>query len=174
MSKPIDNTLLAALAFRSVVLRRPAVTGLIQRGTPCSSRQLCPCSLFWAISAGGGSIREVAPRQCFVVQWWSPSQPAKAPYYPATSSPFWVTEHTIRNKRLWYVGNRRLVQTFLEISMENRTTGSDTSYIKETGAQRNIFFSARVVNPWNELVKPTVAVDTMDKFNESWVNLDTI
>src|SRR6218665_3700790 len=42
---------------------------------------------------------------------------------------------------------------------------TDTSFIKnELGFQKNRFFSARVINPWNDLDERTVTVDTVDKF----------
>jgi len=35
---------------------------------------------------------------------------------------------------------------------------------KQTGARRNRFFSASVLNLWNDLDEKTVAVDTVEKF----------
>ena len=52
---------------------------------------------------------------------------------------------------------------FFEVRMENRTRGHGYKlYKKRNGIRRNRFFSARVVNPWNDLDENTV--DTVDKF----------
>src|SRR6218665_1134173 len=54
---------------------------------------------------------------------------------------------------------------FFKVSMESRTRGHGYKlYKKQTGTRRNRFFSARLVNPWNELDENTVTVDTVDKF----------
>ena len=52
-----------------------------------------------------------------------------------------------------------------EVSMENRTKGHGYKlYKNRTGIRRNRFLSERVVNPWNDLDKKTVTVDTVEKF----------
>ena len=58
-----------------------------------------------------------------------------------------------------------LAHKFFEVSMENRTRGHGYKlYKKRTGVRMNRFFSARVVNPWNDLDERTVTADTVDKF----------
>src|SRR6218665_1530088 len=50
----------------------------------------------------------------------------------------------------------------------NRTRGHVHGYKmykkRSGGIRKNRFFSARVVNPWNDLDERTVTVDTVDKF----------
>ena len=54
---------------------------------------------------------------------------------------------------------------FFEVSMENKTRGQGYKlYKRRIGIRRNRFFSARLVNPWNDLDEKTVTVDTVDKF----------
>ena len=58
-----------------------------------------------------------------------------------------------------------LAHKFFEVSMENKTRGHGYKLYKtRTGIRRNKFFSARVVNPWNDLDEKTVTGDTVDKF----------
>jgi len=55
------------------------------------------------------------------------------------------------------------IHKLFEISMENRTRGHGYKlYKKQTGTLRNRFFSARMVNPWNELDGKTLAVDMVE------------
>ena len=56
---------------------------------------------------------------------------------------------------------------FVEVSIENITGGHDFKLhvcTKEIGTQRNKFFSARTVNPWNKLDEKTLSIDTVEKF----------
>ena len=56
------------------------------------------------------------------------------------------------------------VHKLFEISMETEIEDTDTSYIKKTWTRKNRFFSARVVNLWNELEEKSVAIDIVEKF----------
>src|SRR6218665_2486574 len=51
-----------------------------------------------------------------------------------------------------------------QFGKQNQRTRGYKLYKKRTGIRKNRFFSARVVNPWNDLGERTVTVDTVDKF----------